>query len=77
VCRGSGRLRKQIKWLAEGRGQLTVLPSAVRNNEIEEPPFFSGLLLFEQAPGVSCQFENADAFFEVGLVGRLMLLDQL
>src|SRR5438270_5266922 len=41
------RFSQKIKGLAQGGGKLTALPRAVRNQEIEESPLFSGFLPFE------------------------------
>ena len=68
LCLDRRRFRNEIKWLAQNRGQFPVLPGAVRNQEIEEPPFFARVLLCEKALGVLGQFEKAHAVFEIGLV---------
>ena len=71
LCVDRRGFRNEIKWLAQGRGQFTVPPRAVRNQEIEKPPFFARILLREQPLGVLRQFDKAHAVFEVGLVGAL------
>ncbi len=68
LCVDCRRFRNKIKRLAQGGGQLSVPPGAVRNQEIEEPPFFARVLLCEEALGVLGQFEKAHAVFEIGLV---------
>ena len=74
-CFDCRRFRNKIKRLAQGGGQFSVPPGAVRNQEIEGPPFFARVLLCEKALGVLGQFEKAHAVFEIGLVGALMALD--
>ena len=70
-----GGFRQQIKRLAQGRGQLSTLPRAVRNNEIEQTTFLARFLLFEQPLRIPRQFEQPHPFFEVGLIGALVLFD--
>ena len=47
--------------MSELGGELTVLPGAVRNQKLEEAPFFAGFLLFEETAGGAGEFEKPDA----------------
>src|ERR1700730_12497572 len=61
--------------LAQGGGKLTALPRAVRNQEIEESPLFSGFLPFAETPRAPCEFEKPHPLIHIGLVRGLVLLD--
>src|SRR6516165_4259577 len=52
-----------------------MLPSAVRNYEVEKTPFFSSILPSEEDLRVSCKFENPHTLVEIGAVGPLAALD--
>src|SRR5205085_9290954 len=69
------RFAKKVKGLTKRGDQLTALPRAVRNQEIEEPPLFSWFLPFEEAPRVPCEFEKPHPLIHVGLVRCLVPLD--
>src|SRR5438477_4312887 len=75
LFKGKRRFGQKIKGLAQGGGKLTALPRAVRNQEIEESPLFSGFLPFEEAPRVPCEFEKPHPLIHVGLVRGLVPLD--
>jgi hypothetical protein len=64
---GSGRFRKHVKGLAEGRHHFTVLPSAVRWHEVQQPAFFSRRLLRKQPLGVPGEVEKRDSFLQIDL----------
>src|SRR5262249_28037448 len=66
---------QQVKWLPQISNQLPALPGAVRNYEIEEPTFFTWILLLEQPLCIPREFEQPDAFVKVGSIGGLMPLD--
>jgi hypothetical protein len=74
--RGGGGFCQRIKRLAQDRTQLSALPRAVRNQKIEQTPLFSRFLVFEQSLRIPRQFENPHPFFEIGLVGSLVLFDR-
>lgn len=56
----------QIKGLAKLNGQLAVGPRAVRYHEIQQTPFLTCRLHFKQFRRPVGQFENGDAFLQVG-----------
>jgi hypothetical protein len=72
-----GRFGKQIKWLPVGGRELSVLPGAVRNHEIQQAPLFPCRPFLEEHMGASGEFEELDSVLEVALVGVLMFLDRL
>ena len=72
---GPNRFSNNIKWLPEDGRERPIFPSGVRKHKIQKPALVVRLLPDEQAMSPLSQFDQANAFVEIRVIGSQMSVD--